>query len=304
MKRLLAYVSALLAVGAGLELLARAYQAQFRAASHRSLFKAELLEQHLPVSTVFFGTSRTGEALRPKSFSRPAFNVSTPFSSLEILSHVVNRFAQAPQFEVAIIEVSVQQLNHKPLPWVSSAGSDDGLEGSLSNWVEAHSRLVQERKVFVFDSLARLVCQTFFSARFDGTEEFPKDYLAAIFNPQPEPAPSAFQTIECSPRMVDAAPSAPIELEAEAQAYVQQAQALASRGVKVFFYAPPTREVEASGEATPAFRALFAALAARTGRPVLDFAQCALPPEYYRDSTHLSHLGGAHFTHLVERALP
>jgi hypothetical protein len=72
----------------------------------------------------------------------------------------------------------------------------------------------------------------------------------------------------------------------------------------VYFYVPPTREIDASAEASPAYRALVAAIAERTARPVLDFAQCALPPAYYRDSTHLSHLGGAHFTHLVERALP
>lgn len=64
------YVLALLGVAATLELSCRRWQSLFRAASHRSLFKAALLERRLPQDIVFFGTSRTGKRSGPAPWSR------------------------------------------------------------------------------------------------------------------------------------------------------------------------------------------------------------------------------------------
>ncbi|HYV47408.1 MAG TPA: hypothetical protein VFA20_21260 [Myxococcaceae bacterium] len=309
------YVLALLGVTATLELACRHWQPLFRAASHRSLFKAALLERRLPQDIVFFGTSRTGEALRPGALLAElsergapplsAYNVSTPYSSLDILQVVAQRFSTAPGMKVAVIEISDDQLHRNSLPWATEPlAADADIDARAAAWLQAHSALFAERKVFVLNSLGRLGVVALFGHTLDGTEEFGTDYVRAILGQSRRYEPSAFQAVDCRPR-----PDGPLlaaageDLAAERDIYAGIARAFAERGVEAAFYIPPVRDPGPEGEGRPAQRAFNAALQAATGRPVWDFSDCRLPPEYFRDATHLSHLGGSHFSRMVARQM-
>jgi len=309
------YVLALLGVTATLELACRRWQPLFRAASHRSLFKAALLERRLPQDIVFFGTSRTGEALRPGALLAElsergapplsAYNVSTPYSSLDILQVVTQRFSTAPGLKVAVIEISDDQLHRNALPWAAeplTAGAD--LDARAAAWLQAHSALFAERKVFVLNSLGRLAVVTLFGQSLDGTEEMGTDYARAILGRSPRYESSDFHAgADCRPRTDPVLLAAGEDLAPERDIYAGIARAFAERGVEAAFYVPPVRDPGPSGEGRPAHRAFTAALQAATGRPVWDFSDCRLPAEYFRDATHLSHLGGSHFTRFVARQM-
>lgn len=310
--RLLAYVAGLAAVALTVEAATRLWQPLFRASAHRSLFKAALLEQHLPQDVIFFGTSRAGESLRPSSFvdelarrgapGLSAFNVSTPFSSLDILDAVAKRFSTAPGLKLAIIEISNQQLRRKIVPWTPEPPGREDFDARVFAWVEQHSALVAERKGFVLNSLGRLLVVALFGGSVDGTEEFGTDYVKAVFGRHRDSPPSAFDpSADCRPRTPDTPPQALQELAEERELYVAMEKAFSERGVKVVFFVPPTRDPALSEERAPKYRAFAAAIYAATGRPVWDFTDCALPANYYRDPTHHSHLGGSHFSRIVAR---
>ncbi|HVE83342.1 MAG TPA: hypothetical protein VND93_10865 [Myxococcales bacterium] len=309
------YVLALLGVTAALELSCRRWQPLFRAASHRSLFKAALLERRLPQDIVFFGTSRTGEALRPGALvdeltargapPLSAYNVSTPFSSLDILQVVALRFSSAPGLKAAVIEISDDQLKRNALPWATDPlAGDADFDGRAAAWLQANSALFAERKVFVLNSLGRLAVVAFFGPSLDGTEEYGTDYVRAILGRSRRYQPSAFHAADCRPR-----PDGPLlaaageDLAAERDIYAGIARAFADRGVEVAFYVPAVRDPDLAGDGRPARRAFSAALQAATGRPVWDFSDCRLPGDYFRDATHLSHLGGSHFSRFVARQM-
>jgi hypothetical protein len=310
-KGLLRYGLLLLAIGVVLEGAGRAWQPLLRDACHRGLFKAAMLSRHAATRVVFFGTSRTGEALRPMSLRRAladasvtAFNASVQYSSIDQAVDLAPRFAASPGLELAVVELSRHALNRGDVPWreqapSASADFDDRAAAAL----RARSALYAERKVFVFDSLARLAAILAFGARFDGTEQFGSDYVNKVFGAGDDPQPSAFLNVRCSPRPLVEAP-AQLEAFAEQATMMQHiAEAYTARGVRVVFYVPPTREAMQAPEHNPEYRALFAAVQAKTGAPVLDFSDCQLPLEYFRDPIHMSHLGGAHFTHMVAAAL-
>jgi hypothetical protein len=311
-RRLVAFVVALVCIGAVLEGACRHWHALFRAASHRSLFKAALLEQRLPQDIVFFGTSRTGEALRPHPFLQElsadgappltAFNVSTPFSSLEILQYVGDHFASAPGLKLAVVEITRQQLGRRPLPWASAHAAEIDFDGRTISWLETHSSLVAERKVFVLNSLSRLGLIVLFGSMFDGTEEMGTDYFAAILGHSHDFDPSQFRAASCVPRPVDAPPATLAQYVEERDIYASIAADFAKNGVKVAFFVPPSMDPAHAAENEAPYRTLRAAIHAATGRPVWDFAACRLPPDYFRDPTHMSHLGGSHLSHFVAQA--
>ena len=310
MRRLGAYLLALALIGAALELFARGFRTTLIDASHRALFKAALLDRRLPVDVVFFGSSRTGEALRPVSFSdelaaggarrMSAFNMSVQYTSLEILDALATRFAAAPGLRLAIVEVTKHQLTRAPVPWSDApAGAD--FDARVGGWLVAHSALVAARKVLVLDSLARLFAILAVGGRFDGTEQFGTDYAAKIFGGAADVDRSAYAAVECAP--VASEGGDPSLFAGELEIYTRIAGAFSARGVQVVFYVPPMQDTVTATEIDPNHRALRAALHARTGAPVLDFSTCQLPPAYFRDAIHLSHVGGSHFSRMLARAL-
>jgi hypothetical protein len=321
-KSLRLYVLTLVALGGVWELACRHWQPLFRAASHRSLFKVALLERRLPRDVVFFGTSRTGEALRPGPFvaeladsgsaQLTAFNVSTPYTSLEILGDVTRRFMAAPGLKLAIVEVSRHQMYRAPVPWaVDDVGPDADLDARAFSWFAHHSALFAERKVFVLNSLARLGGISLFGSRFDGTEEFGTDFVASVLGRSHDVAPEKFHAEPCVPDLAPASDrllatdpaSKPFPRYAEeTRLYEDIARGFAEHGVKVLFYVPPTIEV-GRPENDPEHRLMRANLRALTGRPVWSYAECRLPADYFRDGVHLSHLGGSHFSRMLARAV-
>ena len=306
-----------LVVVAGIALLlegaCRHWQKLFLAASHRSLFKAALLERRLPQDIVFFGTSRTGEALRPRAVLSAladagapplsAFNVSTPFSSLDILQAVATRFSGSPGLKLAVVEISHQQLGRGALPWgAESLAADADFHARAFTWLEKHSALVAERKIFVLNSLSRLMLVSLFAGRFDGTEEFGSDYLVSILGLSRDIGSNA-EPINCAPRPVDAPPASLNEFGEERDIYLALARSFQEHGVEVAFYVPPALDSEHAWETGTPYRALRASIHAVTGRPIWDFSECHLPPHLYRDATHLSATGGSYFSRSIASAI-
>jgi hypothetical protein len=310
--KLLRYLAGVVLVGLLLEGACRHWGALFRAASHRSLFKAAMLEQRLPQDVVFFGTSRVGEAMRPHPFLNAlgaagappltAFNVSTPYSSLEILQFVATHFSSAPGLKLAVIEISSQQLRRNPLPWAIETNPAADFDTRALGWIEERSALVRERKIFVLNSLSRLGLVLLFGPRFDGTEEFGTDYFAVIRGISQDFNPSRFHNVSCTPRPVDPPAGELAEHREERDIYAALAAEFARHGVKTAFLVPPSSDPEHSPENDPGSRAFRASLGAKTARPVWDFAECRLPADYFRDRLHLSHLGGSHFSQWVAQA--
>ena len=311
--RLGLYVAGLVCVGLLLEGACRHWERLFRAVGHRSLFKAALLEQRLPQDIVVFGTSRGGEAIRPGPFLSElkadgappltVFNASTPYSSLEILQAVTGQFAASPGLKLAIIEISRQQLFRAPVPWGGEKVSPQSdFDSQTIAWLEAHSALVADRKVFVLNSLSRLGLVAFAGRMFDGTEEFGTDYMAALVGISHDVPPARFAHVDCMPRAPEPAPDPLTSWVEERDMYLAMAKDFAAHGVQVAFFVPPYGDAEHSVEALPDQRALRASLHALSGRPVWDFSGCQLPGDYFRDVLHLSHLGGSHFSHFVGRA--
>jgi hypothetical protein len=310
-RRLAVFVGGLVATAGILEVACRHWQPLLRAVSHRSLFKAALLERRLPQEVVFFGTSRSGEALRPGPFAdelvrqgAPAlstFNVSTPYSSLDILEVVATRFAQAPRLRLALVEISEPQLHRNPLPWEEEPPGAD-LDARAFAWLTRHSALVAERKAFVLNSLGRLGIVELIGPRCDGTEETGGDYLSVALGRKRDVEPSGFLAADCPAEDVPPARATPMpEWAGAPEVYERIARAFAERGVPAVFYVPPFREPAAAVENGPAYRALYGEIAARTGRPVWNYGGCHLPPEYFRDPTHLDARGGSHFSRGVAR---
>lgn len=309
--RLAIYVAAFLAVGVTFELAFRHWRPILHATSHRSLFKAALLERRLPQDIIFFGTSRTVEALRPASFvselsargapKRSAFNVATAFSSLEILDYLTNRFSNEKGLKLAVIEISEQQLQHMALPWETVEPEAKDFDERVSGWIASHSAFMAERRALLFNSLGRLIIVAVFGHAVDGTEILATDYLRAAAGLNDEVPPSKFAKVECSPRPLDSAPAGLTTLSAEQKLYLAIAKRLQQRGVQVAFYVPPTRAADFEG--APEHRALLASLHAQASVPVFDYSDCVLPADYFRDRTHMSRLGGAHFSRLLVEQL-
>ena len=313
-RNLALYLVVVAGIGLSLEAACRRWQTLFLAASHRSLFKAALLERRLPQDIVFFGTSRTGEALRPRAVLSAladagapplsAFNVSTPFSSLDILQSVATRFAGSSGLKLAVVEISHQQLGRGDLPWAAESTTPSAdFHARAFSWLETHSALVAERKVFVLNSLSRLMLVSLFAARFDGTEEFGSDYLASILGRPRDVERAQAPPISCLPRPIDAPPASLSEFRAERDIYVQLARSFQEHGVEVAFYVPPALDSEHAWETGPPYRELRASIHAVTGRPIWDFSECHLPPHLYRDATHLSAAGGSYFSRLIASAI-
>lgn len=311
MKRLVLYVCGLITVACWLEVLCRYSQPLLRAVSHRSLFKAALLQRRLPQDIVFFGTSRTGEALRPGPFvdelqreGAPrlrAFNVSTPYSSLDILDVVATRFAGAPELKLALVEISEPQVHRNTLPWADEPAIDADWDSRAFDWLKGHSALVAERKAFVLNSLGRLAIVGLFGSHCDGTEEMGGDYLKVALGRKRDVDPSQFLPVDCQPETIAPAPGPVAGWGAEPDIYAHIARAFDAHHVATVFYIPPFREPSDAIENSPSYRALYGAIADRTGKPVWSFGGCRLPATYFRDPTHLSTLGGSHFSHLVAR---
>ena len=299
---MLRFSLALLAVVGGLEVFCRVEAPLLATTQHRALFKAGVLAQQPAKKILFFGTSRTGESFRPgvlrealqelaPGLDAPAFNLSIQYSSFDILQEVVTRAAAHPGVRLAVVELSYSQMQRRPLPWLKSPAVAEDFDGRVFQWLEQHSQLVQQRKAFVLDSLARWVGGILFASRFDGSEQFGGDYVWSILGRRDDRPAGETLTPWA---LHDVSGRDGTALPREAEAYTALAAQLRERGIEVVFFVPGTRADYPAIERNPDMQELLARMALVA--PVVEALAPQLPDAYFRDTLHPSHLGGSVLT--------
>jgi hypothetical protein len=295
--RLARYVLGVLAVFAALEAAFRIWEPEVAACGHRVATKALLLDKQGPMEALFFGTSRTWDAVSPRLFSEESaalqpgiaargFNLAVTSSNLDTLEQMARRFAGRPGLRLALLELSQPQLD----PGEPEGPPRDALEELFARRL----RLIAHRTALRGESLERLPELLFFPRRMDGSEVRFADQLAAALGRQ-EPRAPPVDLAPLAPAPVAPAPIAPDASVADPRAARLDAVArlLRERGAAVVFVVPPVHE----SDRTAAVRAVAASLA--RDWPVWDFGAAPFPEQMFRDGSHLNRAGRALLSRLL-----
>jgi hypothetical protein len=294
MKRLLGFSLALFACAACIELFARRLEPKVAAVSNRVEFKAALFDGQPETQLLFIGTSRFNDGISPKIVSEVlngrgrawrGFNASTPSSSLEALTHVVKRSRQHPGLMLTVIEVSDRQIARDVGFTISDEGErpEAGIEGTLQHAVATHSAVMRHRRAFVLENVPRWA-GLLFAPVFDGSEWFRTNSLFEALRPKTEIPTEPWQPAP----LVSGTAGAPSDIVGIYAGIAEQAQ-------NVVFVSPPV----APGHhgCSNEMRALFAAVADRTHKPMWDFACANVPESFFHDGReHLSDVGRVYFS--------
>ncbi len=169
------------------------------AASHRALTKVAMFDKHPSVKILFFGTSRTQDAVSPVLVSRqlakiapdlgdvPGFNAAFTGSSLDALIALVPRYGFRKGLKAAVIELSVPQLYNGTVPWEDSTTPTITLEDRL-NRAARQFFLIRYRSVFLSDNIGRLPGLLLFSSSLSGWETRANDQIASFLGRQEKSA--------------------------------------------------------------------------------------------------------------------
>lgn len=284
--------------------LALAAEGAFRAcepalfdASHRALFKAALLRGRT-VDTVFLGSSRHEQAIRPALFDAAtgsrSFNLAVSGTSFELYVTLLDRVIAHEGTRCVVAELSEPLLSHAPLPW------------ETKDPIAEHVALVRLRSALRHDSLVRLAAAGLFAARFDGSETMGTEFVRVFFNGHdracatfcrdalPLPSPSL---AGARGGATDDAP-----FDAEARALATRFTALTARGARVILAVPPLRTDRGESiERTPRFQRFAAAVAALSGAPLYDFSRLDADAIGFADSQHLDARGAEAYTDAIAR---
>ena len=294
MPKLLRYLCGMALVLGALEGAFRLRERELAACGDRILTKAAVLDRQGPVEVLFFGTSRSWDAISPRLFTeelehlRPGltlrgFNLAVTSATLETLESLAGRFARRPGLRLAVIELSGPQLE------LARPAADEE-KSAITAFAERHLRLIRYRSALRGESLERLPELLFYPRRMDGSEILLVDQLRA-----------AASIREARAEPVDLAPLRPAPLPAGAPSADPRAARLLAVGrllrasLPVVFVVPPIQ----GGE--PAMRPYAAALAVEF--PVWDFGAAPLPPSAFRDTTHLDRAGRALFSRMLAAEL-
>jgi hypothetical protein len=309
-RRLCLFVLALGGLGVAAEWTVRAHEPEFTAATNRALAKAAILDRHGPVDVLFFGTSRMQDGVAPRVFSAElerllpgerlsAFNLAFTSSSLESLESLAERYRNRRGLRLSVIELSSPQLENGAPVWEVSPPAREGIEGRLTTWLHAHVRLIADRQALVSDNLVRLPSLLWFASDMDGSETRVVDQLLAFLGRREQP-PASFDPDAWTPVRWTGSDtqggSGQVEL---AERLARIAGTLPGR---VVFVVPPyTQAFELPEERTPTMKALFAAIAARSGAEVWDYSSLDLPDHWFRGKSHLNRAGRAVFSTMLAR---
>ncbi len=310
-RRLCAFAFSVAVLVAAGEAFVRGHEAAFAAATNRALAKAAILDRHGPVDVIFFGTSRMQDGVAPRLFSEElerlvpgepvtAFNLAFTSSSLESLEALAARYGHRPGLRLAVIELSGPQLENGPPVWEGSPPPGTDVEGRLTGWLHAHVRLLADRQSLVSDNLVRLPSLLWFGGAMDGSETRVLDQLLAFLGRR-ERAPTDVDPSAWTPRRFTGLPLG--EGQGADGLLVERLARLAHAfaGHAVFVVPPYTRAYEDPRERGPAMKALFAALAARSGAEVWDYSDLDLPRRWFRGKSHLNREGRAVFSTMLAR---
>src|SRR5688572_19237796 len=127
MRRLVQFVTVVLGLLLGLEVLCRANADGLAAVAHRVYFKLALLNAKGPVDFVTLGSSRSNDGIGPSYLGLGnGFSASTPSTSLASLEY----FAQhlGPQKRV-LLEVSRPTFNPAPMDDLTTPPAPGAFEG-------------------------------------------------------------------------------------------------------------------------------------------------------------------------------
>jgi len=314
-QRLAAFAVGVLALLGGCELWVRSHEALFRAATHRALAKAALLDRQGPIDVLFVGTSRTQDGVSPRIFSQRlaaigvaspvrAFNLAFTSSSLETLEYLAGRFAAREGLKLVVLELSAPQLKNETPPWEEPSRPPGTWEDGLFERLEKHSRLVAHRKALLGENLIRLPGLILFPRKLDGSEVMLTDQLRKAVDwdsgsRRPDDAESWRPMVLLPDRTTGGAIESPW-----VPRMARIARSFAVRGAKVVFVVPPLAPDDGSEERAPMMKKMFAELATASENEVWDFSEPTHPDDFFRGPTHLNDKGRSAFSRaLAERAV-
>jgi len=294
-RRLLSYVAAVALAVASIECAFRALEADVAASSSRIATKEALLTKQGPVQILFLGTSRFWDAIEPRRFADAfpgarAFNLAASGAKLPTLEEVAARCARRPGLRVAFIELSGPQLDREaPSPPAPSA---------LEALAARVSKLIEHRAALRGESLLRLPGLTLFATRLDGSEVTFADQLASWLGySSPEKPGDTIRVSEAPATFTVRIPAGNVPERAAEAPRGRAAVADRSRaaGVDPLFALPPIllceREPDEAAVVAASLGSRFA---------VWDY-RAALPPQAFRDCSHLNRAGRAAFSEALAR---
>jgi hypothetical protein len=292
----------------------RAGDSVFRAASHRVLSKAELLDRHGSVELLFVGSSRSNDAIAPAvvshSFNQQhpsillhGFDLTVRLSSKAIQAYLVDRFAERAALRVVFLEVSAPQLAELPLdlplalstPLFKSVPMEVWLTGQLSRAV----RMYELRRAFIPENLLGALSLVTLSPAFDGSEVLGTEFVEAVRGRPSAGVPSKTEwtpTVVAVPAVNIAAPGEhvlPPQVITALAHYKALHTRLSDVGVRVVFWIPPLRADPLAPERSADYQMLLAEIARTTRAPIWDFAAEPTPSSWMRDAGHMN-LTGKH----------
>jgi len=314
-QRLAAFAVGVLALLGGCELWVRSHEALFRAATHRALAKAALLDRQGPIDVLFVGTSRTQDGVSPRIFSQRlaaigvaspvrAFNLAFTSSSLETLEYLAGRYAAREGLKLVVLELSAPQLKNETPPWEAPSHPPGTWEEGLFEGLEKHSRLVAHRKALVGENLIRLPGLILFPHKLDGSEVMLTDQLRKALgwgsDSRGPDDPDSWRPRVVVPASV---PGGAVE-SPWVPRMARIARSFAGRRTRVVFVVPPLAAADASEEQAPMIKRMFAELATASESEVWDFSELAHADDFFRGPTHLNDKGRSAFSRaLAERAV-
>ncbi|MCC6807755.1 MAG: hypothetical protein IT381_10045 [Deltaproteobacteria bacterium] len=301
MRRLRIFIFALVGIALFAEIAFRVFEPFVFEASHRALFKAALLRRQPSVDTIFLGSSRHEQALRPALFDamtgRHSFNLAVSGTSFELYLALLDRAVARSGTRFVVAELSEPLLTHEQLAWEAAA------EGSLAR----HVALVRLRSALRHDSLVRLLGALVVAGRFDGSETMGSAFLRALLWGHAATCASACEDALAPPPPEAIAPWAGDEgavYATEAHALADRFTALQAHGARVILVVPPLTTARAGSlERQDRFRRFAADVAALAGAPLYDFARLDADAIGFADSQHLDGRGAEAYTAAVARLL-
>jgi hypothetical protein len=305
-----------LALLGGCELWVRSHEALFRAATHRALAKAALLDRQGPIDVLFVGTSRTQDGVSPRIFSQRlaaigvaapvrAFNVAFTSSSLETLEYLAGRYAGREGLKLVALELSVPQLKNETPPWEDPSRPPGTWEDGLFEALEKHIRLVAHRKALLGENLIRLPGLVFFPHKLDGSEVMLTDQLRQALDWRSDSrTPDEAESWRPSVVLPASIPGGTVESQWVPR-MAKIARSFTDRRTRVVFVVPPLATADASAEErAPMMKKMFADLATASESEVWDFSEQTHGDDFFRGATHLNERGRSAFSRaLAERAV-
>lgn len=310
LRRLCFYVAGLLIFACAAEGFVRRYDRLFYAASHRALTKAAIFDDHPQVDFLFLGTSRTQDGVSPNLLRKAlgemfpqhptyhAFNAAFTGSSIEALESLAARYSERTSLKLVLIELSAPQLGNLPAPWEESPPATAAdLEGRLAQWMQS-VRLVRYRHSLVSDNLSRLPSLLLFSRHLTGWETKGSDQIAAWLGKEETPArdfnPAHWIPSKVTPNRARQTLEAKLETQVDRMSSI--ARLYHNRNISVVFVVPPLDPGFQEAPERKDWGAFFSEVARRSESEVWDFSAASAPSRFFRDPSHLSAEGRAHFS--------